>query len=71
MSGRLPSGIAVVDIATWADEHGVDLGKVTWVLSGDEHVAEFLELRPVADRCTIQLRLDPFAVRRANLISAP
>lgn len=22
-------------------EHGVDLGKVTWVLSGDEHVAEF------------------------------
>ena len=24
-----------------ADEHGVDLGKVTWVLSGDEHVAEY------------------------------
>jgi ABC-type nitrate/sulfonate/bicarbonate transport system substrate-binding protein len=22
-------------------EHGVDLGKITWVLSGDEHVAEF------------------------------
>jgi 4,5-dihydroxyphthalate decarboxylase len=22
-------------------EHGVDLGKVTWVLSGDEHVAEY------------------------------
>jgi hypothetical protein len=24
-----------------ADEHGVDLDKVTWVLSGDEHVAEY------------------------------
>jgi 4,5-dihydroxyphthalate decarboxylase len=24
-----------------AQEHGVDLSKVTWVLSGDEHVAEF------------------------------
>ncbi len=24
-----------------AQEHGVDLGKVTWVLSGDEHVAEY------------------------------
>jgi ABC-type nitrate/sulfonate/bicarbonate transport system substrate-binding protein len=23
------------------DEHGVDLSKVTWVLSGDEHVAEY------------------------------
>jgi 4,5-dihydroxyphthalate decarboxylase len=23
------------------DEHGVDLGKITWVLSGDEHVAEY------------------------------
>jgi len=22
-------------------EHGVDLGKITWVLSGDEHVAEY------------------------------
>lgn len=27
-------------------EHGVDLGRVTWVLSGDEHVAEF---RPPAN----------------------
>ncbi|HEY1699846.1 MAG TPA: hypothetical protein VGG75_09065 [Trebonia sp.] len=25
-----------------ADEYGVDLGCVTWVLSGDEHVAEFV-----------------------------
>src|SRR5262249_7754517 len=24
-----------------ASEHGVDLGKITWVLSGDEHVAEY------------------------------
>ena len=29
-----------------ADEHGVDLDRVTWVLSGDEHVAEF---RPPAN----------------------
>jgi 4,5-dihydroxyphthalate decarboxylase len=25
-----------------AEEHGVDLGSVTWVLSGDEHVAEYV-----------------------------
>src|SRR5438067_7504612 len=35
-----------VTTGVWArgvlqDEHGVDLGKVTWVLSGDEHVAEY------------------------------
>jgi 4,5-dihydroxyphthalate decarboxylase len=29
-----------------AEEHGVDLGRVTWVLSGDEHVAEY---RPPAN----------------------
>src|SRR6516165_2634481 len=29
-----------------ADEYGVDLGRVTWVLSGDEHVAEY---RPPAN----------------------
>jgi 4,5-dihydroxyphthalate decarboxylase len=29
-----------------ADEHGVDLNKITWVLSGDEHVAEY---RPPAN----------------------
>ena len=29
-----------------AQEHGVDLGKITWVLSGDEHVAEY---RPPAN----------------------
>jgi 4,5-dihydroxyphthalate decarboxylase len=35
-----------VTTGVWArsilqQEHGVDLGKVTWVLSGDEHVAEY------------------------------
>jgi 4,5-dihydroxyphthalate decarboxylase len=35
-----------VTTGVWArsvlqNEHGVDLGKITWVLSGDEHVAEF------------------------------
>ena len=32
--------------AILADEHGVDLSRITWVLSGDEHVAEF---RPPAN----------------------
>src|SRR5258708_39148856 len=36
-----------VTTGVWArsilqDEHGVDLGKITWVLSGDEHGAEYL-----------------------------
>src|SRR5215475_12137566 len=40
-----------VTTGVWArgvlqEEHGVDLGKVTWVLSGDEHVAEY---RPPAN----------------------
>lgn len=35
-----------VTTGVWArgvlqDEHGVDLAKITWVLSGDEHVAEY------------------------------
>jgi ABC-type nitrate/sulfonate/bicarbonate transport system substrate-binding protein len=35
-----------VTTGVWArtvlqNQHGVDLGKITWVLSGDEHVAEF------------------------------
>src|SRR5215471_4647187 len=35
-----------VTTGVWArsilqDEHGVDLKKITWVLSGDEHVAEY------------------------------
>src|SRR5580704_15576358 len=34
-----------------ADEHGVDLGKITWVLSGDEHVAEY---RPPANVVPIE-----------------
>ena len=40
-----------VTTGVWArsilqQEHGVDLGKITWVLSGDEHVAEY---RPPAN----------------------
>ena len=34
-----------------AQEHGVDLGKITWVLSGDEHVAEY---RPPANVIPMQ-----------------
>ncbi|HLK82418.1 MAG TPA: hypothetical protein VKT99_13140 [Xanthobacteraceae bacterium] len=33
------------------DEHGVDLGRITWVLSGDEHVAEY---RPPANVVPIE-----------------
>jgi ABC-type nitrate/sulfonate/bicarbonate transport system substrate-binding protein len=33
------------------DEHGVDLRKITWVLSGDEHVAEY---RPPANVVPIE-----------------
>ena len=33
------------------DEHGVDLGKITWVLSGDEHVVEY---RPPANVVPIE-----------------
>ena len=32
-------------------EHGVDLNKVTWVLSGDEHVADY---RPPANAVPIE-----------------
>ena len=34
-----------------ADEYGVDLSKITWVLSGDEHVAEY---RPPANVVAIE-----------------
>jgi len=45
-----------VTTGVWArgvlqDEHGVDLSKVTWVLSGDEHVAEY---RPPANVVPIE-----------------
>jgi 4,5-dihydroxyphthalate decarboxylase len=45
-----------VTTGVWArgvlqDEHGVDLNKVTWVLSGDEHVAEY---RPPANVVPIE-----------------
>jgi 4,5-dihydroxyphthalate decarboxylase len=41
-----------VTTGVWArsilqQEHGVDLGKITWVLSGDEHVAEYRPPRNV------------------------
>ena len=36
------------------EEHGVDLGRVTWVLSGDEHVAGVEEGRGVC--CALRLR---------------
>ncbi|MGH3171478.1 MAG: hypothetical protein ACRDN0_37160 [Trebonia sp.] len=49
LEGR-PSGVNrgyTVTTGVWArgilaDEHGVDLSRVTWVLSGDEHVAEYV-----------------------------
>ena len=45
-----------VTTGVWArgilqDEHGVDLKKITWVLSGDEHVAEY---RPPANVAPIE-----------------
>src|SRR5438270_2446943 len=45
-----------VTTGVWArgilqQEHGVDLGKVTWLLSGDEHVAEY---RPPANVVPIE-----------------
>jgi 4,5-dihydroxyphthalate decarboxylase len=45
-----------VTTGVWArsileQEHGVDLGKITWVLSGDEHVAEY---RPPANVIPIE-----------------
>jgi ABC-type nitrate/sulfonate/bicarbonate transport system substrate-binding protein len=45
-----------VTTGVWArsilqDEHGVNLGKITWVLSGDEHVAEY---RPPANVVPIE-----------------
>ena len=45
-----------VTTGVWArsilqDEHGVDLGKIAWVLSGDEHVAEY---RPPANVTPIE-----------------
>jgi 4,5-dihydroxyphthalate decarboxylase len=45
-----------------ADEHGVDLDRVTWVLSGDEHVAEYrppenvVPIEPGADLAEMLVR---------------
>ena len=49
-----------VTTGVWArsilqDEHGVDLSRVTWVLSGDEHVAEY---RPPANVVPIEAGRD-------------
>lgn len=49
-----------VTTGVWArailqEEHGVDLSKVTWVLSGDEHVAEY---RPPANVVPIEAGKD-------------
>jgi 4,5-dihydroxyphthalate decarboxylase len=45
-----------------AEEHGVDLGKITWVLSGDEHVAEY---RPPANVVPI-----PAGKKMADMVAA-
>src|SRR4029453_14994102 len=37
-------------------EHGVDLGKITWVLTGDEHVAEY---RPPSNGVSIEAGQTP------------
>ena len=60
-----------VTTGVWArsilqQEHGVDLSKITWVLSGDEHVAEY---RPPANVVPIEPGKkmgDMLAVRRAR-----
>jgi 4,5-dihydroxyphthalate decarboxylase len=51
-----------------ADEHGVDLDRVTWVLSGDEHVAEY---RPPANVVPMESGGDlAELLRRAELAAA-
>ena len=54
-----------VTTGVWArsilqEEHGVDLGKVTWVLSGDEHVEAYVppeNVVPIAEGATIEEQL--------------
>ena len=50
-----------------AEEHGVDLDKVTWVLSGDEHVAEY---RPPANVVAMPAGGDLAAMLAAGEIAA-
>ncbi|WP_433298579.1 hypothetical protein ACQPZQ_21405 [Pseudonocardia sp. CA-142604] len=50
-----------------ADEHGVDLDRVTWVLSGDEHVAEY---RPPANVVPMPAGGDLAAMLGAGEIAA-
>jgi 4,5-dihydroxyphthalate decarboxylase len=55
-----------VTTGVWArgilqDEYGVDLGKITWVLSGDEHVADYrppANVVPLVDGQTLEGMLD-------------
>jgi ABC-type nitrate/sulfonate/bicarbonate transport system substrate-binding protein len=50
-----------------AAEHGVDLDRVTWVLSGDEHVAEF---RPPANVVSIEEGQDLAGMLAAGELAA-
>jgi 4,5-dihydroxyphthalate decarboxylase len=50
-----------------ADEHGVDLDSITWVLSGDEHVAEY---RPPANVVPVEPGEDVGAMLAAGELAA-
>jgi 4,5-dihydroxyphthalate decarboxylase len=50
-----------------AEEHGVDLDEVTWVLSGDEHVAEY---RPPANVVPVEAGKDLAAMLAAGELAA-
>jgi len=50
-----------------ADEHGVDLDSITWVLSGDEHVAEY---RPPANVVPVEPGEDVGALLAAGELAA-
>ncbi len=61
-----------VTTGVWArsilqDEYGVDLSKITWVLSGDEHVAEY---RPPANVVPIAAGKDMAAMLAAGELAA-
>jgi len=49
------------------DEYGVDLSKITWVLSGDEHVAEY---RPPANVVPIEAGKDMAEMLRSGELAA-
>jgi 4,5-dihydroxyphthalate decarboxylase len=61
-----------VTTGVWArgvlqDEHGVDLSKITWVLSGDEHVAEY---KPPANVVPIEKGKDMGAMLASGELAA-